>query len=1317
MTRNLRHSARVSDANNEILDENGVTHTTGRSLKKINYAEVESGLDFLDEETNSEAPNGDNHDLQEETAKESQLPNEAPNGTKDIFPEDEDVPHTSRRSGRSRRRKVHDPEEEDESFHEEDLSDDLLDDDASDLDDDEDNVYNSSKLRQKRNRRADDQFVVPDPEDEAFTEDGENDEDYGQQTGRRTRGRLTGRSTNSPSKTTNSGRRLRSRTRSTLYNSKENLTENNSEEALSLADEIRELQEDSPIREKRSLRERTKQVDYRIPPPLTNFPVEEYPTATASNIPPYATASPRRGRGGWNASQNAGPNRRLFPTGGPFGGNDVVTIFGQNTNFFGQNNANNPKLILDSDSSEDEILPIGGKSKRKPKNPLRDPKRKKKPEIADLDPLGVDMNIKFDDVGGLDNYIEQLKEMVSLPLLYPEVYQKFNITPPRGVLFHGPPGTGKTLMARALAASCSSESRKITFFMRKGADILSKWVGEAERQLRLLFEEAKKQQPSIIFFDEIDGLAPVRSSKQEQIHASIVSTLLALMDGMDNRGQVIVIGATNRPDAVDPALRRPGRFDREFYFPLPDTNARKTILKIHTKKWSPPLSDELIHRLASLTKGYGGADLRALCTEAALSSIQRTYPQIYRSSDKLLIDTDLIRVNSSDFTRALEKIVPSSNRSVGESSQPLPEPVDQLLDVQFEGLKSTINDILPDAHMKVSQSKSLIDEYMEYEDFTDDTGSDGFSKVELIKQITNLRTFRPKLLVTSSPGNGLSYIGSAILNFLEKFNVQRLDIPSLVADSTRTIEAAIVQAFIEARKRQPSIIFIPNFDIWMKTIPSNAIMTLSSLMKSLVSDDKVFLLCLSESLSEQDCYTNDLLASFEFATNIFEIEKPNVKQRTTYLKKTIENIKLPPSAYMLKRKRTEPLAKLPLAISGDSSNVDAEGKPLSKEELLRRKLKEFQHQDMKLKNVLKIKLSGLMDLFKNRYKRFRKPPIDDAFLVHLFEPQMQNIPNWQPAYVKDESMILEVATGKRFFNIDLDIIEERLWNGFYSEPKQFLKDIECIYRDANTTGDRERIIKASEMYANAQMGIEDISTPEFIAECKATRQRDIERQELYLEDERKQLVNVSNSTDKSSDTVDVGVAAGSQLQVEKKEIIENEFLPSSGPDLATNSNNEMKQISVAGNECQENSSNEQQPSDLKVDQLASTKDDEYSTLYPASLDNVDEVSTKEDKPSQPLKEDVVSNDAESQSNSISSTQELIETNIRTNRPTNVHVKLSIDEDRLNNLYDILIGKTDGFSVSQMEALCSRVTNIIWNHRENIEKNDVFNQIEHIVNML
>ena len=195
--------------------------------------------------------------------------------------------------------------------------------------------------------------------------------------------------------------------------------------------------------------------------------------------------------------------------------------------------------------------------------------------------------------------------------------------------------------------------------MRKGADCLSKWVGEAERQLRLLFEEARNQQPSIIFFDEIDGLAPVRSSKQDQIHASIVSTLLALMDGMDGRGQVVVIGATNRPDAIDPALRRPGRFDREFYFPLPCLEAREKIIRIMTKKWAGWEGEkgaENAKGLAKLTKGYGGADLRALCTEAALNAVQRRYPQIYKSNDRLLLKPETIEVELRDFMISIKSM-------------------------------------------------------------------------------------------------------------------------------------------------------------------------------------------------------------------------------------------------------------------------------------------------------------------------------------------------------------------------------------------------------------------------------------------------------------------------------------------------------------------------------------------------------------------------------------------------------------------------------------------------------------------------------------
>ncbi|GKT33233.1 Uncharacterized AAA domain-containing protein C31G5.19, partial [Aduncisulcus paluster] len=249
---------------------------------------------------------------------------------------------------------------------------------------------------------------------------------------------------------------------------------------------------------------------------------------------------------------------------------------------------------------------------------------------SDSSPITLPSNLSLDMVGGLAEQVRQVKEVVFLPLVHKHVFKSVSSNPPRGVLFHGPPGCGKTLVCRVLASMCSDFlGKKVTFFMRKGADCMSKWVGEAEKQLRSLFNEAKAMSPSIIFFDEIDGLCPVRSSRQDQIHSSVVATLLSLMDGMDDRGDVVVIGATNRPDSIDPALRRPGRFDKEVLFTLPNVTGREEILKIHTQKWTHPISHGIIKRIAEKTEGYSGADLAALCNEAALFCIRRTKPELY----------------------------------------------------------------------------------------------------------------------------------------------------------------------------------------------------------------------------------------------------------------------------------------------------------------------------------------------------------------------------------------------------------------------------------------------------------------------------------------------------------------------------------------------------------------------------------------------------------------------------------------------------------------------------------------------------------------
>lgn len=241
----------------------------------------------------------------------------------------------------------------------------------------------------------------------------------------------------------------------------------------------------------------------------------------------------------------------------------------------------------------------------------------------------------WESVAGLQDVIKCMKEVVILPLLYPEFFENMGITPPRGVLLHGYPGTGKTLVVRALIGSCSRGAKRIAYFARKGADCLGKYVGDAERQLRLLFQVAERSQPSIIFFDEIDGLAPVRTRQQDQTHSSVVSTLLALMDGLKSRGSVIVIGATNRPDAVDPALRRPGRFDREIYFPLPSVKDRAAILALHTRKWPKPVAGPLLEWVAIKTVGFAGADLQALCAQAAVIALKRncSWQQILSSAE------------------------------------------------------------------------------------------------------------------------------------------------------------------------------------------------------------------------------------------------------------------------------------------------------------------------------------------------------------------------------------------------------------------------------------------------------------------------------------------------------------------------------------------------------------------------------------------------------------------------------------------------------------------------------------------------------------
>ncbi|XP_054618114.1 ATPase family AAA domain-containing protein 2B isoform X2 [Dunckerocampus dactyliophorus] len=436
--------------------------------------------------------------------------------------------------------------------------------------------------------------------------------------------------------------------------------------------------------------------------------------------------------------------------------------------------------------------------------------------LADVDPMNLDCSVKFDHVGGLGNHIQSLKEMVVFPLLYPEVFERFKIQPPRGCLFYGPPGTGKTLVARALANECSQGDRKVSFFMRKGADCLSKWVGESERQLRLLFDQAYLMRPSIIFFDEIDGLAPVRSSRQDQIHSSIVSTLLALMDGMDSRGEIVVIGATNRLDSIDPALRRPGRFDREFLFNLPDKTARKHILQIHTRDWNPKLSEEFVDELAEKCVGYCGADIKALCTEAALVALRRRYPQIYGSSVKLKLDVASIVLGAGDFGRAMRAIIPASQRALAPPGRALSPILRPLLASSFSFVLKALVRVFPHAQCNDWDTHGGDNQLHEEDVYSDDNEdssiyeaqsavppmSTASSKSAMHKPFIHCAfsalqqptAYRPRLLLAGPPGSGQSsHLAPALLHHLDKLPVHHLDLPTLYSVSAKTPEESCAQ--------------------------------------------------------------------------------------------------------------------------------------------------------------------------------------------------------------------------------------------------------------------------------------------------------------------------------------------------------------------------------------------------------------------------------------------------------------------------------------------------------------------------------------------
>ena len=380
--------------------------------------------------------------------------------------------------------------------------------------------------------------------------------------------------------------------------------------------------------------------------------------------------------------------------------------------------------------------------------------------------------ISYEDIGGLKDEITRVREMVELPLRHPEIFDKLGIDPPNGVLLHGPPGCGKTLIARAVASE--SDAHFITI---QGPEIMSKYYGESEQRLRAIFREAQDKAPSIIFIDELDAIAPKREDVSGEVERRVVAQLLALMDGITSRGQVIVIGATNRPNAVDPALRRPGRFDREIEIDVPNRTGRLEVLHIHTRGM-PLAKDVILERLADVTHGYVGADLQALAREAAMKTLRRILPDIDLEQDVIPADIlEDLEVSQDDFQGALKEIQPTAIREV----------FIEIPNVNYDDVGG-LQDVI-----------ASLQEAVEW-------------PIKSPGRFLKLGISPPKgVLLYGPPGTGKTLIAKAVASESES-NFISIKGPELLSKWVGESEKAIREVFRKARLASPCIIFFDEID-------------------------------------------------------------------------------------------------------------------------------------------------------------------------------------------------------------------------------------------------------------------------------------------------------------------------------------------------------------------------------------------------------------------------------------------------------------------------------------------------------------------------
>jgi transitional endoplasmic reticulum ATPase len=380
--------------------------------------------------------------------------------------------------------------------------------------------------------------------------------------------------------------------------------------------------------------------------------------------------------------------------------------------------------------------------------------------------------LSYEDIGGLGKELQRIREMIELPLKYPAVFDRLGVEPPKGVLLYGPPGTGKTLIARVVASETNA-----AFFVINGPEILNKLYGESESRLRSVFQEAQRRAPSIIFIDELDALAPKRSEANGELERRIVGQLLALMDGIASRGQVLLIGATNQPNSLDPALRRPGRFDREISLRVPDLHGRMEILRIHSRD-AALAGDIDFARLAQLTPGYVGADLEALCREAAMIALRSVLPHIDYERGYIPYETLVnLNITMADFQAALREIEPSTTREVYV----------EVSDTSWDDIGG------------LTKAKALLTEGVEW-------------PLRFPELYANAKIEPPRgVLLSGPPGSGKTLLARALANQCEASFIS-IKGPELLSKWVGESEKGIREVFRRAKQAAPCIVFFDEID-------------------------------------------------------------------------------------------------------------------------------------------------------------------------------------------------------------------------------------------------------------------------------------------------------------------------------------------------------------------------------------------------------------------------------------------------------------------------------------------------------------------------